>query len=125
MSDPVEVIHTVDELLALCVEWQERLRLQDWRIGLTIARARDFENDRKEAEITMMDMLKEARIKILNPVDYPATCWLPQDMEEALVHELLHIHFLPFGDCEVAEEAAINCISQALVNAKRGEKINV
>lgn len=110
---------------AICSEWQERLRLQDWHVYLGITRERDFENNGKEAEITIYYLMKQATINLVDPVDFPSTCVEPQDMEVSIVHELLHIYFgASHGDPDnmdnVAEEQAIHCISHALVNAKRG-----
>lgn len=65
-----------------------------------------------------------ALIKVLDSADWdPSTPW-PQDQEQSLVHELLHLHFAPFraddGTPEdVAQEQAIDAIAKALVELKR------
>lgn len=111
---------SLDELQALCAEWQKRLRLVDWRIYLSIERARDFDNEGKAAEIKMFRSSKEATIKLLDELDYPPTCVVSQDHEEDLVHELLHLHFdAAKAKPGTGSEVAINCITEALVKLRR------
>ena len=116
-------IFTEDELVDLCREWQERLRLEHWDIALRIARACDFTNE-GDAEITWVLSKAKAIMKILDPVDYPAGPF-KQDMEISLVHELLHLHFAPFdhstdGSMEnTMMERATDHIAITLVNLKR------
>lgn len=112
---------TQEELVALCVEWQKILRLQDWNIIVKIVRERGMNKPDREGEITIFHKAKEANIRLLDPVDYPPTCTQPQDMEAVLVHELLHIQFEFCIDDEdnTAMEIAVELTAQALVNLKR------
>lgn len=113
------------ELEHLCREWQEILSLRDWDVKPSIKRQRDFIVKGNDAEITWNIQAKTVTIKILDPIDYPEDTEWPQDMEESLVHELLHLHFALFtaddGTAEdIAQEQAINAIALALVRLKRG-----
>lgn len=77
-----------------------------------------------QAECEWNLRMRMALIKVLDSVDWdPSTPW-PQDQEQSLVHELLHLHFAPFraddGTLEnVAQEQAIDAIARALVELKR------
>lgn len=122
-----EVIISEEELRARCFEWQKVLKLQDWIISVFVFRERDFSDPGRAAEIIMQLPKRMATIRILDPLDYPSNLVELQDMELALVHELLHLHFLPLrenGDIEglhhVMEEQAIEAISRGLVFLKRG-----
>lgn len=120
---PKEVLLSLDELTALCAQWQETLRLQDWMVSLSIARARDMDGP-KAAQVRYTIKTKTAAISILDPVDYPPSESFPHDMEQALVHELLHLHFAMFWseieDYEVSAEQAVDLIACGLVAIKRG-----
>jgi len=115
-----ECVLTEPELTALCAEWQKRLRLQDWTVKVKIARERDMDANRA-GQILWVSLKKVALIKILDSVDYNHTDGWPQDHEETLVHELLHLHNsrFPTEENNIDEEVAITCVAQALVALKR------
>lgn len=115
------VILTLEEAQARCRIWQERLRLSDWVIEVQILRRHEFINDAVSGEISIFWTHKEARLRLLDPIDYPPTCMSAYDMEGTLVHELLHIHVDSVGeDLEyLAKEQAINCITSALMTGCR------
>jgi hypothetical protein len=119
------VILTEEELRAKCAEWQRILRLQDWDVVVSIDRARDMTLSEVDGECEWTLASKQARIRILDPMDFPPDSKWPQDMEQILVHELLHLHFAPFDRFErgslehVAMEQAIDLIASALVKLKR------
>ncbi|MEH2033364.1 MAG: hypothetical protein V7K67_27715 [Nostoc sp.] len=54
--------------------------------------------------------------------DYPSAALRPYNIEETLVHELLHLHLVTFDMSDepkrLALEQAINVIARALVNLK-------
>ena len=120
-------IFTEDELIKLCREWQECLRLEFWSIALRIARAREFDLENSQGECHWTLSTAVATIKILDPADYPITPF-KQDMEKTLVHELLHLHFCSFDTTEpksLAEsmmERTIDHLARALVTLKREAK---
>lgn len=90
MSNNKEVIFTDEQLQEKLKQWQERLRLQDWLVKVKIGRQREMQLNRL-GEISFNTHTKTARITILDPIDYDD--WGKQDMENTLVHELLHLHF--------------------------------
>lgn len=115
-----EVIFTEDQLQQKCSEWQKRLRLQDWIVKARMCRAHELPVS-SMAHVHYVVEKKMASIRIVDPVDYPPDSMVPYDMENSLVHELLHLHFAPLtGDeSSVVEEQAIECITSALLNANR------
>lgn len=127
----MECILNEDELIEKCTEWQEILGLQNWVIGIAAAKSNQFELSGSEGEVDWVLSRKEAKIKILDPVDYPENTFVPFDMETCLVHELLHLHYAPFDNTEpktlenIALEQSIHFISKALVDLKRKEVINM
>lgn len=115
-----------EELKSACEEWQKRLRLQDWVVKCKISRNKDVATN-SQGHCNWVIQKKMATILILDPLDYPEDTMHPQDMEQTLVHELLHLHFAPFDDesdtpKEVAIEQAIDCIAYGMVQLHR-EKI--
>lgn len=120
-----------DELQRDCAEWQKRLRLQDWIVKPMIARARELESNNCGGECEWNLRLKTAVIRILSAVDYPDNLIFEQDMEQTLVHELLHLHFAPLfastedKSIECAQEQAIESIAGALVQLKRANEGSV
>ena len=119
-----EYLFTEDELVDLCREWQETLRLQHWDVALRVSRATEFTGKERSGECSWVLPNAHATIKILDHIDYPETPF-KQDMEQILVHELLHLHICPF-DLTKAEsledtmmERAVDHIAKALVLLKR------
>jgi len=114
---------TQEQLQALCQEWQAILRLQDWDVRCKIVRKRELEGERAGECRWQLDT-KQALIRILDPIDWPTDCEWPQDIEQTLVHELLHLHMAPFqpehGTLEhVTMEQAIKSIATGLVRLRR------
>lgn len=120
------VIYTEEELRSKCAEWQKILRLQDWIVNVRIKRRSDMSDGNFDAQIHVTLPNRVATIYILDPIDYDSRSELPQDMEQHLVHELLHIHLYPItgkfeeGLLQIAEEQAIEAISWGLIALKRG-----
>jgi hypothetical protein len=119
-----EVILTEEQLQERLQEWQKRLRLQDWIITAKIKRAREL-MDETQATVSWQLAKKMAMISIMDPIDYPPDSMEPQDMENSLVHELLHLHFAPLNQNDdderyhIGEEQAIESIASGLINAAR------
>lgn len=119
-----EVIFTDEQLQEKLKEWQKRLRLQDWIITAKIKRGRDLSND-SQANVHYVLPKKMATISIMDPIDYPPDSMVPQDMEDSLVHELLHLHFAPISDDDdddkyyTAMEQMIESIASGLISAIR------
>lgn len=120
----MEKVFTEEALLALCADWQERLGLMHWDIGIRVSRAQDFTVG-GQAEITINLQLEQALVSILDPIDYKGADVFPQDQEISLVHELLHIPFEyvcpePKGRLEFIHlESSIERIARLLVKLKR------
>lgn len=111
------LVYTADEAQEACAVWQQRLRLMDWHILVKIKREREFSRSERAAEVGIDWPHKESEIYLLDPLDYPPTCFALQDHEFTLVHELLHIHMNAIHDDPDlrALEQAINSIAGALV----------
>lgn len=116
--------YTDEDLLSLCEDWQERLGLKHWDIGIRSCRAKDI-NVGGQAEISINLQMEQALISILDPVDYRGNDLFPQDQEVSLVHELLHILFeyvfpeSPGRLEEIHLESSIERIARLLVRLKR------
>ena len=115
----------VDDLQPLLTEWQKRLRLQDWDVQVSITRERDMPIDSSRGAIRWNVNTKEAWLHILDPIDYPPD-QVPQDIEQTIIHELLHLHLVMVAEMagenetiQITTEQAIVCISEALVRLKR------
>lgn len=106
--------------------WQKRLRLQDWLIEVRIARVREMDQD-CAAQVNWVLPKKMATIYVLDQIDYPPDITGERDMENDLVHELLHLHLAPIHDhygkdCSMYsmfEEQAIESIAFGLVDSER------
>jgi len=120
-----EVIFNVEKLNQKLKYWQEKLRLRDWIINVKIMRQREMSQSDRLGEIQFNVYKKTALISILDPVDHDD--WFEQDMENTLVHELLHLHFsgisYHFGKddnvYDMLEEQAIESITNGLISLER------
>lgn len=124
----IEFALTEAELREKCPEWQKVLRLQDWGIKVRLARARDLMEYGDLGQCQWNNEHKRAEILILDPNDYDPGRQIPYDMEQTLVHELLHLHFSLFMAKDetpeaTAQEQAINAMATALVTLKRNPKL--
>lgn len=109
-------------LPALVALWQERLRLRDWRLTVS------YEPNLAAGDGSPCYGLcspfvdaKEARIYLRDP-DESNDGIPPHDVEETLVHELLHLHFAPLAENTsagvAAEEQAVWAITSAISQMK-------
>jgi hypothetical protein len=112
----------VTERLAV---WQQRLKLDEWRISVLRARSSELK-PRTLGAISWDKGKKTAVIWVLDPADYQ----LPfremlDDMELTVVHELVHLELtsLPHGQASrISEEHAVNGIADALLALDRGKQ---
>ena len=116
------LIFSREELEKLCREWQGILRLNDWDITILIDRKYNFELTNVWGECKAFLCDKEAFIRIIDPIDINSLFRF--DMEELLIHELLHCHFKPFeaedGTLEdKLQEQVIQTLAKSLLNLKR------
>jgi hypothetical protein len=98
--------------------WQQRLKLESWRISVVMARQSDLP-PKTMGGIRWDKGKKSAVIWVLDPSDYrlPFREML-NDMELTVVHELVHLDLaaLPHGQASrSSEEQAVNGIAQALL----------
>ncbi len=119
----------IEELTTLCIEWQKRLGLSHWRIGLRICSADELDCNDVQATIKISLETECALISLLDCADYPDTPF-KQDMEVSLVHELLHIPLEYISKPEkgtlqaIHLEAFIERTARLLVHLSKGEKEN-
>lgn len=109
------------ELKELCALWQKRLRLQDWNVRLVVKDAEDMEDEfaRVRPQLsTKCAVMHIRKMDDINSVDVQLSG--ERDIEEDVVHELLHLTCDPFTpedreshEYEVIEQAVgvlANCI---------------
>lgn len=126
------IYQTEAEANEACIEWQSRLRLADWNVRVLLSKPDDLKEG-CQATIIMVITRKEATLLLMDHRYYQDDQVWPQDMEEALVHELLHIYTNAMGYAaygsgekpmlyEIAEEQLIQSLATSLVALKRGER---
>ena len=109
-------------------EWQARLRIDDWHIGLKVEREKD---PGYYAQTAWSNMYRTAMMTIRHPDLQPNKdeSPAPQDLECTVVHELVHLRLFPFRQFTEGKmndyaheeiECAVDLLAQALVAAKRG-----
>jgi hypothetical protein len=118
---------TESELQELCSEWQKRLKLQNWNIICKFVRHNEIGAD-TIAEAHYRLNLETAVLKVLDQDDY-LRVWdrdFPQDIEESVVHELLHLELATlapeggyYGTQEIIQEQTIDRLARVLVALKR------
>jgi hypothetical protein len=118
--EPREVVLSLVELEALCAEWQQVLRIQDWRVELEILAE---EQMHAWGDTAMTHNTQYAHIRIAHPCTCDQTL-IPCDMELALVHELVHVRFgIAAKRTEFLHvEHAVSAMAEALLGMKRAAK---
>jgi len=103
------------------------LGLQSWRIGVVISHVLPVPDS--EAAIEIVWENEVARLTILHPDSYEASGLLEeQDIERAIVHELVHIVLDPIEPKDRQSldwrvfEAAVDRLARAMVAARRERK---
>jgi len=95
-----------------CTYWQKKLRIWDWTVALRICAEKELEMG-GAAEISISEQSGVAYISILDPKYFPVGA-IKQDMEVALVHELVHLRFFPDVRFKLEEVIANNLMEQAV-----------
>ncbi len=112
-----ECIYTIEELKERLAYWKDKLHLQDWNIDIQIVPVTTMVGGNwPEAELLSCYGNASAKVRIIRPEDYAgAENFFPQNMEQALVHELLHLYY---SDIEPDEEnkQQYNCWHRKLDN---------
>src|SRR5690349_1728026 len=98
----------VTERLAI---WQQRLKLQDWKISVVMAHPSDLK-PKTLGNIHWDADKKSAVIRVLDASDYTLGCHdMLDDMEFTVVHELIHLELSSLPRSEASrrdEEYAVN-----------------
>lgn len=132
---------TNSKLQKLTNKWKKILRIQDWRTNVNFAAPEGFESSKTAiGECRVCPQLKQATINIKNEQYLVDESPMNRDIENTLVHELLHIYFDPMtaivfdAHDDPAEarsdprmliiEQAVEQLSLALVGADRGEYVS-
>ncbi len=114
----------MEDLTALCTQWQSALRLRDWDVVIAIVDESGLKDPKSFGECSYDLTKKTAYIKIADR---------NQDKERTLVHELIHLHLAPldfFVDDKLGEmalEQAVHPIATLLVEligAARAPKVS-
>lgn len=95
---------SLTELRGIMLDWVKILHLEDWNIQLDICDKKEMTDEYGQINAGFVEQLPvslQAKIKIINPKCYEqvqqSQLWFfPQNMEETLVHELLHLEYEPF-----------------------------
>lgn len=116
-----EVILTQKQLQKRLKYWQKVLRLQDWKLDVSISTIKEM--DGFAADIRRIEAIKQAKIRVMGPNETQADHWVPLDMELLLVHELVHLHYETTHDKKRHEvvriEQGVESISEALIALER------
>ena len=101
MSKPIvqqtrEGFNVVIESEKVLEKWQKILRCQDWAIDISIDRYSHMDGGELAGFICRDFSHKYAHIHLMDPADIDKTTYhddntFPYDMEQVLVHELLHL----------------------------------
>lgn len=109
--------------------WKTKLRLNDWVVTVRYAKQEEFEDGEGQGQCNDSLHARTAEILILHPdeylpSDYPNS--IPQDIEDCLVHELLHLHLAAWCVKNKAErvqqEQAIEAITGSMIALRRRSK---
>jgi hypothetical protein len=109
--------------------WQKKLRLCDWVVTVRFAKQEEFEDGDGQGQNNWNLHARSSEILILhpdeyNPADYPNS--IPQDIEDCLVHELLHLHLATWNTKNRAEgvhlEQAVEAVTGCMIALRRRSK---
>lgn len=123
------IFNTDEEAQARCAYWQKILRLQDWHIDTKIKRRSEMPGANACGNIRVYQDGRYAILRLLHPQDFqPGDADDCVDMDDTLVHELLHIYMEAILSVEklentdpkyIAIEVAISGIAGGLVKLAR------
>lgn len=119
-----EVILTFNQLQRVGKIWKKRLGLQRWRISIGIVRRWELEGNIAKTSYSMER--NDASIKLSDPIDY-IEYPIPYDMEQTLIHELLHLKFCAIYDPQSEHErrdweSLVEDLSWCLIEAWRQDE---
>lgn len=120
---------TEARLRELCALWQKRLRLQDWNVRLEVVSAKDLDGGFANCRTVLRE--KAALIRVTDPADSTSADTEVvggRDVEEDIVHELLHVACEPFSPDDrnsteyEAIEQAVGVLANCIVRLTRSEE---
>lgn len=114
------------EAQTACEWWQKHLSLSDFTVACRLKRAADLPPGKQGTSDWVLSR-REILVKLLDPIDYPPDCIVPQDHERTLVHELIHPKLGYFDNTPddesstrfVMMETFIDDLARALVKFRR------
>ena len=122
----MQKIISKDELNSYLEKWIKILGLSEWTIRAKITRSEELSDNGNQGEVCKVNVTRMASIKLRDPIDWPSDCMGEYDMEEVLVHELLHCSFsLLDTDHELRENVQhqlLNDMARAFIKTARGYK---
>ena len=97
---------------SLCVKWQKRLGLSDWDIKIEVVHSDALQGD--QAAVLTTATLRRATVRIAD---------VNTEIEQSIIHELLHIHFALIDERftkleNLIYEQAIEAIAWGLYNTE-------
>lgn len=114
----------LENLQQECQDWQRTLKLSDWDVNAKLVPHREMPDAVGHIRWDLDE--KSADIRLITPEDYQSDALRPYNIEETLVHELLHLHLATFDMSDepkrLALEQAINAIARALVKLKNASQ---
>mgnify|MGYP003958937009 FL=1 len=119
---------TNEDLKKIVKKWQPRLGLSDWTIKIRFSDMRAIDG---LAQTTIQNNMQNADIQILQPGDRQASDMADHDIEQDVVHELVHVR-LWMQDKVLAErnidieytlrEQSVDWLAKAMLIAERSNK---
>lgn len=114
---------TPKQLRKCCSEWQAKLRLSEWDVQVRFVPVREMPSQHHLGMVQWHLDEKHANISLVKPGQESTEIMRPYNVEETLVHELLHLLLAPIdvedGLASTALEFSINAIAGALVRAPK------
>ena len=105
-------------------KWKKRLGLLDWQITIDFRDARDL--DGCTSKVILQKHTQHADMRILRQEDRQEIDPVEKDIEQDIVHELIHIRLWSIdpvdatGTLDYCREQAVDWISKALIASDRG-----
>ena len=118
-----ECILTEQQMQEKIRYWKSILGLEHWEIKFQFKRQREM-GQTEQAHVVWVLPKASASITMVCHDDYDNTAW-PQDMEQSLVHELLHVKCAAFDSFEdgtlqdVMHEQYIDSMAKIIVTMDR------
>lgn len=112
------------KLETLCMTWKKRLGLSHWDITIRFAESGELE-EWNEGRVLHKQCQEHALILIKRSEEYNALEGREQDIEETIVHELLHLVFglFPEASSDLEEKVfdqSLDRVARVLIRLSRG-----